>query len=61
MSDDSVQVTALIKELLILNRTESTPLLEPPTVTEVEERNSKRTRLRQELVQVLHIRHGKKS
>jgi hypothetical protein len=40
MSDDS-EVTALIKELLILNRAESTPTVEPP-VKEVEGRKSKR-------------------
>lgn len=61
MSDDSEQVTALIKELLILNRTESTSTLESPTVQEIEGRKSKRRKIRQELVQVFNRRDGKKS
>jgi hypothetical protein len=61
MSDDSEQVTALIKELLILNRGESTPPLESPTVKEIEGRKSKRRRIRQELVQVLNRRDRKES
>ena len=61
MSDDSEQVTALIKELLILNRAESTPPLESPTKKEIEGRKSKRRRIRQELVQVLNLRDRKKS
>ena len=55
MSDDSDHMTALIKELLILNRAESTLALEPPTVKEVEGRRSKRKRIRQDLVQVLYL------
>lgn len=61
MSDDSEQVTALIKELLILNRTESTSTLGSPTVQEIEGGKSKRRKIRQELVQVLNRRDGKKS
>ena len=49
MSDDSEQVAALIKEPLILSRADSAPPVEPPTATEVEERKSKRKRLRQDL------------
>ncbi len=54
MTDDSEQVTALIKELLILNRVESTAVIESPTKKEIEGRKAKRRRIRQELVQVLH-------
>jgi hypothetical protein len=60
MSDDS-EVTALVKELLILNRAESTATVESQSVKEVEGRKSKRKRLRQELVQVLHRRDRKES
>jgi hypothetical protein len=60
MSDDS-EVTALVKELLILNRAESTATVESQSVKEVEGRKSKRKRLRQELVQVLHRRDRKGS
>ncbi len=55
MSDVSEQLTALIKELLVLDREESTPALEPQTLREVEGRKSKRKRLRQELVQFLSL------
>lgn len=61
MSDDSEQVTALIKELLILNRAESTSPLECPTAKEIEGRKSKRRRIRQELVEVLNLSGRKKS
>lgn len=61
MSDDCERVTTLIKELLILNRVESNPMLEPPTVKEVEERKFKRKRIRQELVQVLYLHNRKKA
>jgi hypothetical protein len=61
MSGDSEQATALIKELLILNRAESAPTREPPTVKEVEGRKSKRKRIRQELVQVLGLHDRKKT
>ena len=60
MSDDSERVTALIKELLILNRAESSSPLESPTAKEIEGRKSKRRRIRQELVRVLHLSGGKK-
>jgi hypothetical protein len=60
MSDDSEQVTALIKQLLILNRAESTPTIESQTEKEMEGRNAKRRRIRQELVQVLHFRDRKR-
>jgi hypothetical protein len=60
MSDDS-DVTALVKELLILNRAESTATVELQSVKEVEGRKSKRKRLSQELVQVLHRRDRKES
>jgi hypothetical protein len=59
MSDNS-EVTALIKQLLILNRAES-PMIEPQTEKEMEGRKAKRRRIRQELVQVLHLRDRKKS
>jgi len=61
MLDDCERVTALIKELLILNRAESNPMLEPPTVKEVEERASKRKTIRQELVQVIYLHDRKKA
>lgn len=61
MGNDSEQVTALIKELLILNRAESNPMLEPPTVKEVEERKFKRKRIRQELVQVFYLHDRRKA
>jgi hypothetical protein len=53
-------VRALIKELLILNRAASNPVLESATVKEVEERASKRKTVRQELVQVLSLHDRKK-
>ena len=59
MGNDSEQVTALIKELLVLNRAESKPATESPTGNEVEERKVQRKRIRQELVQVLS-HHRKK-
>lgn len=61
MSDDPAQVTALIKELLILNRVESTPTIEPPTENEIEGRKVKRRRIRRELVQALRLHDRKKS
>jgi hypothetical protein len=61
MSVDCERVTALIKELLILNRAESNRMLEPPTVKEVEERASKRKTIRQELVQVIYLHNRKKA
>ena len=61
MSDDPEQVTALIEELLVLNRAESTPNIVSPTENEVEGRKVKRIRIRQELVQALHVHDRKKS
>ncbi len=55
MSSNFERVTALIKELLALNRAESARTLEPRTVIELERRKSKRKRIRQELVQVLGL------
>jgi len=60
MSDDSEQITALIKELQILNRGESTPMIGSPSEKKMEERKAKRRRIRQELVRVLHLRDRKK-
>jgi len=60
MSDDSEQITALIKELQILNRGESTPMIGSPSEKKMEEREAKRRRIRQELVRVLHLRDRKK-
>jgi hypothetical protein len=61
MSDDSERVTALIKELLILNRAEDTSTLESPTAQEIEGRKSNRRRIRQDLVQVINLSGRKKS
>jgi hypothetical protein len=58
MSDDS-KVTALIKQLLILNRAESTATIESSAEKEAEGRKVKQKRIRQELVQVLHLRARK--
>jgi hypothetical protein len=59
MSDDSEQVTALIRELLILNREESTPI-EFSSEKEIEGRKAQRRRIRQKLVEVLHLRDRKR-
>jgi hypothetical protein len=61
MNDESEQVTALIKELLILNRVEGTPTIESATKNEIEGRKAKRRRIRQELVQALHLQHRDQS
>jgi hypothetical protein len=61
MSDDSERVTALIKELLILNRAEDTSPIESPTAQEIEGRKSNRRRIRQDLVQVLNLSGRKES
>jgi hypothetical protein len=61
MSDDWEQVAVLIKELLILNRAESTPSIESPTENEIEGKKVKRIRIREELVQALHLHDRKKS
>jgi hypothetical protein len=60
MSDNS-EVTALIKELLILNRADCAPTIESQTEKETQGRKLKRRRIRQELVQVLHLRDRGKS
>jgi hypothetical protein len=57
MSGDPDQVTALIRELLILNRAESAPAVAPLTIEEMKGRKSKRMRIRQELVQALDAHH----
>src|SRR2546422_7578454 len=56
MSDISEQVAALIKELLSLNRSENTPMAHPPSADDFEQRQSKRKRVRQELVLALSLR-----
>jgi hypothetical protein len=60
MSDNSDQVAALIEELLRLNRSECAPMAHPmahPTsAEELEQRQSKRKRVRQELVLALSWR-----
>ena len=61
MSGDSEQVTALIKELLILNQAEGVSTSENPTENEMEGRQNRRRGIRQELVQVLHLRDQNKS
>jgi hypothetical protein len=60
MTGDFDQVVALIRELLVLNRTESSFELAGSTVKQVEERRAIRKRLRQELVQVLYLRDRRK-
>jgi hypothetical protein len=61
MSNKSEHVTALIRELLMLNRIESAPTIEHPVGEDVGGRQAKRTRIRQELVQALDLHHRKKS
>jgi hypothetical protein len=56
MSDNSDQVAALIKELLSLNRSESAAMAHPPSAEELEQWQSKRKRVRQELVLALSLR-----
>jgi hypothetical protein len=56
MSDNSEQMAALIKELLSLNRSESSPMAHPPSAEELEQGQSKRKRVRQELVLALSLR-----
>ena len=58
MSNNSKQVTALIEELQVLNRADSASAADPPALKEVEGRNSKRKKLRQDLVQVLNLHDG---
>jgi hypothetical protein len=59
MIDVSEQVTALIKELLILNREETSLTLRPQTAKQTERQRSKRKSIRQALVQVLSLRDRK--
>jgi hypothetical protein len=49
------QVRSLIKELLILNRTESALAPLPPNPEQLEQWQSKRKRIRQALVQALSL------
>jgi len=49
------QVTSLIKELLILNRTGSALAALPPSPEQLEQWQCKRKRIRQELVQALSL------
>lgn len=50
------QVAALIEELLSLNRTESVAPVLPLNAQEVEQREARRKKVRQELVQALSLR-----
>ena len=50
------QVTSLIKELLILNRTERTLTAYPSNLEQLEQWKCKRKRIRQELVQALFLK-----
>ena len=56
MSDHSDLVTALLKELLNLNRAENAPNTHPPSAEELEQRQSRRMKIRQELVLALSVR-----
>ena len=49
------QVTSLIKELLMLNRTERTLAAYPSNPEQLEQRKCKRKRIRQALVQALSL------
>jgi hypothetical protein len=53
--DHANQVTALIKELLILNGTEWAAATNPPNAEQLEQWKCKRKRIRQELVQLLSL------
>jgi hypothetical protein len=53
--DHANQVTALIKELLILNRTEWAGATNPPNAEQHEQWKCKRKKIRQELVQALSL------
>ena len=55
ISDNSEQVAALIKELLSLNRLKAAPMAHPPSADDFEQRQSKRKRVRQELVLALSL------
>jgi hypothetical protein len=56
VSYDASRVTALIKELLILNRAERVPLADLASAEQLEDWKSERLRIRQELVQVVSRR-----
>ena len=56
MSDHSDRVIALLKKLVILNKAENVLTANPPSVEEVEQWQSKRTKVRQELVLALSVR-----
>jgi hypothetical protein len=56
MSDHSDLVTALLKELLSLNRAESALKAHPPSTEDLEQWQAKRKRIRQELVLALSLR-----
>ena len=53
--DHANQVTALIKELLILNRTEWAAATNPPNAEQLEQWKCNRKKIRQELVQALPL------
>jgi hypothetical protein len=53
--DRANQVTALIKELLILNRTEWAAATNPPNAEQLEQWKCNRKKIRQELVQALSL------
>jgi hypothetical protein len=56
MSDYPDHVTALMKELLSLNRAANASKAHPPSAEELEQRLSRQTRVRQELVLALSLR-----
>lgn len=56
MSGAPDQVAALIEELLSLNRTESAAPVPPLNAQELEQREAKRKKVRQDLVQALSLR-----
>jgi hypothetical protein len=49
------QVTALIKDLLLLNRTERAAATDAPNAEQLEQWKCKREKIRQELVQALFL------
>jgi hypothetical protein len=53
--DHAHEVTALIKELLILNGTERAAATHPPNDEQLEQWKGKRKKFRQELVQLLSL------
>jgi hypothetical protein len=56
MSDNSHEVMMLIRELLRLSRTDSTPAADPPSAEELEQRRCKQKTIRQKLVLALSLR-----